>query len=86
MKKILAFILVLSLAFCFVSCFGGNNNSGDNTGTGSGNNNGGNNNDGGNTSGGNNNGGSNGNLGGSDDNGKEGPIIPWDTEDFEIVN
>ena len=84
MKKILAFILVLSLAFCFVSCFGGNNNSGDNTG--SGNNNGGNNSDGGNTNGGNNNGGSNGNLGGSDDNGKEGPIVPWDTEDFEIVN
>ncbi len=84
MKKILALILVLSLAFCLVACkFGGNSNGGNTDG---GNTDGGNssgNTDGGNTNGGNS-GGSNGNLGGSDDNGKEGPIVPWDTTDFVI--
>lgn len=82
MKKILALILVVSLAFCLVACnFGGKDN-GDNGGndTNNGNADGGNNNSGDTEVGG------NGNLGGSDDNGKEGPIIPWDTTDWTTSN
>ena len=86
MKKILAILLMLSLAFTLVSCVFG---SGDNSGNTDGGNTDGGNTDGGNTDSGNTGGStggtSDGNLGGGDDAGKEGPIIPWDTENFEIV-